>query len=344
MEQLAQQPDSIRKPAGLAEVARLAGVSLRTVSRALHSPDLVSEATRRRIEQVSAAIGYVPDLVARSLVSQRSRVIAALVPPITDTVFIDTIHALSEGVASHGYQLLVGHLGFHSRTEAEFVAAFLGRRPDAIVLTGVTHSDEARRLLQRAAIPVVEIWNLTEDPIDMLVGFSNYGASRALTHRLWSLGCRRIAFVTRPAAHSDRARDRRRGYLQALHELGAPADPDMMLEVASGLQDGVNATRALRSRPYPPDAIVLTGESLAAGALLELLSAGVRVPDEIRVAGFGELASLTSTPMGLVSVRIDGRRIGREAAELLIGRLSNADARHERITDVGFDVLEDRRP
>jgi len=115
-----------------------------------------------------------------------------------------------------------------------------------------------------------------------------------------------------------------------------------MLEVASGLQDGVHATQALRARRPPPDAIVLTGESLAAGALLELLCAGVRVPDDILVAGFGNLASLTR-PIGLVSVRIDGRQIGRCAAEILVDRLSGTAPR-ERIIDVGFEILEESRP
>jgi LacI family gluconate utilization system Gnt-I transcriptional repressor len=327
---------SARRPA-LADVARAAGVSLRTASRALHAPDLVAPATRSRIEAASKSLGYVPDLLARSLVSKRSGVITALVPPIADPVFIETVRALSETVESHGYQLLVGHMGYREETEAELVAAFLGRRPDAMILTGVTHSRAAREMLGRANLPVCEIWNLAPDPIDMLVGFSNFEAARALTRRLWRAGRRRIALVTRPVAYSDRARDRRAGYAAGLRELGAPDEPGFVMEVAGDLRDGAQAARALWSAERRPDAILLTGENLAAGAALELLAGGVRLPEEVTLAGFGDLRAVADGRLGMVSVLIDGARIGRQAGELLMARLRGLPA-PARAVDVGFEI------
>ena len=171
----------VRRPR-LADVASAAGVSTMTVVRVLREPAKVALATRARVEQVIRDIGYVPDRIARGLASNRSGMIAAVIPVLTNSLIAEIMQGLTDTVVPQGFHLLLGASGFSSPEEESLVRAFLSRRVDAIYLSGVGHTAETVKMLQRAGIPVVEGGNLTDDPIDMVVGFSNVAASRAITH------------------------------------------------------------------------------------------------------------------------------------------------------------------
>jgi LacI family gluconate utilization system Gnt-I transcriptional repressor len=134
----------------------MAGVSPITVSRVLNHPGLVTEQTRRQIEEVIERTGYTPNLLAGGLASKRSRLVAALVPSITNAIFVETIEALTDRLWSAGYQVLLGLSGYPATREDALLAAVLSRRPDAIFLTGINHSKETRRRLLGARVPVVE--------------------------------------------------------------------------------------------------------------------------------------------------------------------------------------------
>jgi len=122
----------------------------------------------------------VPNLLAGGLASTRSRLVAAVVPTISGPVFLETIQSLTEALAERGYQLMLGQAGYAGSREDALLEAIIGRRPDGIVLTGIMHSAEGRKRLLAAGIPVVETWDLTPTPIDMLVGFSHVEVGRAV--------------------------------------------------------------------------------------------------------------------------------------------------------------------
>jgi LacI family transcriptional regulator, gluconate utilization system Gnt-I transcriptional repressor len=161
------------------DVARRAGVSAMTVSRALKAPGKVAPATRARVEAAVAALGYVPDDAARSLASRHSRLVAALVSTVADSIFASTIDGLAESLRAHNHQLLLGTTEYSAASEEALLGTILSRRPDGLVLTSGVHTETSRRLLKGASIPVVEVWELPEEPIDMAVGFSNLEAGRA---------------------------------------------------------------------------------------------------------------------------------------------------------------------
>ncbi len=148
----------------LADVAKLAGVSAITASRALNTPDQVSPDTLQRIREAVERTGYVPNMLAGGLASARSRLVAAVVPTVAGPVFLETIQALTDALAESGYQLMLGQGGYANSREDALLDAIIGRRPDGIVLTGIMHSAEGRRRLLAAGIPVVETWDLTPDP------------------------------------------------------------------------------------------------------------------------------------------------------------------------------------
>ena len=145
----------------LHDVAKLAGVAPITASRAVNTPEQVSEEVRKKVAAAIARTGYVPNRLAGSLASTRSRLVAALVPTITGPIFSATVQALNDALAEQGYQLMLGQSGYVGNREDVLLEAIIGRRPDGIVLTGITHSEGARRQLLACGIPVVETWDLT---------------------------------------------------------------------------------------------------------------------------------------------------------------------------------------
>jgi transcriptional regulator, LacI family len=140
----------------------------------------VSPATRERVESFISSMGYIPNMLAGGLASRRTRIVAAIVPTISHSIFAETVRGLSEQLSLQGYQLLLGQTNYSEDAETGLVEAFIGRRVDGLVLTGVQHSARTRQRLKAAGIPVVETWDMSPQPIDMLVGFDNHAAGQAM--------------------------------------------------------------------------------------------------------------------------------------------------------------------
>lgn len=161
-----------RKAPTMADVARIAGVSPMTVSRAFKRDTSVSEATREAILKAAEEIGYVFDSAASSLRSQRTDFVAVTIPSINNANFAETLRGLTEGLKARGLQILLGYTDYDIHEEERLIEQLLRRRPEAIVVTGGKHTPRSRRLLENAGIPVVETWDLPEAPIGHVVGFS----------------------------------------------------------------------------------------------------------------------------------------------------------------------------
>jgi LacI family transcriptional regulator, gluconate utilization system Gnt-I transcriptional repressor len=232
----------------LADVALAAGVSTMTVVRVLREPAKVAAATRTRVERVIRETGYTPDLIARGLASNRSGLIAAVIPVLTNSLIAEIIQGLTDALAPKGFHLLLGASGFSAGEEEVLVRAFLSRRVDGIYLSGVEHSAETVRMLRRAGIPVVEGGNLTTHPIDMLVGFSNVDAARTITRYLVQRRYASIGYIGAFPKDNDRARDRRNGYEQAMKAGRRRIDPGLCEETAPRRACGVLLGRRARRR------------------------------------------------------------------------------------------------
>ncbi|MEM1130968.1 MAG: LacI family DNA-binding transcriptional regulator, partial [Pseudomonadota bacterium] len=200
----------------MADVARLAGVSPMTVSRALKPDTSVSAATRDRIRAAADKLGYVIDITAASFSSGRSGFVAMTIPSINNANFADTARGLTEGLQDSGLELLLGYTDYDMAEEERLVEAFLRRRPEAIVVTGGAHTARCRALLDGAGVPVVETWDLPAEPVDRVVGFSNADAGARMARHLFDQGHRRIGFIGGDGARDTRGADRQRGFLTAL--------------------------------------------------------------------------------------------------------------------------------
>jgi LacI family gluconate utilization system Gnt-I transcriptional repressor len=320
----------------LADVAKLAGVSPITVSRVVNRPELVTADTLAHVQQIIDRTGYVPNLLAGGLASKRTRLVAALVPSITNAIFVEAIQALTDRLWEAGYQVLLGLSGYPATREDALLAAVLSRRPDAIYLTGINHSPEARQRLINAKIPVVETWDMTPTPIDMLVGFSHEQIGEAVARHLLAKGHRRFGLVW---ADDARALARRRGFLVELEAQGCTEAQVVTVPAPSTLTLGRQGLARLFEQGARPTAVFCSSDLLAHGALEEARSRGLAVPKELALIGFGDLEFTQHTFPALSTVRVDRAAIGRHAAELILSRIGGKNG-EAKVIDVGFEIVD----
>ncbi len=325
--------------ARMSDVAERAKVSLMTVSRALREPDKVSEATRKRILEAVEAVGYVHNRLAGNLASNRSNVVGLIVPSIKNSLFAETIQATADVLAKADFHLLIAESGQQAEEEERLIAAFLEQRVSGIMLHNTTHTARARSLIRKAGVPVIETGDLSRDPLDITVSYSNYEAAKAMTRYLLRRGYGRIGFVSLETRHNDRARERRRGYLAALESRGVQADPSLILSVPPGLAAGRGALLDLMALKPRPDAIFFAGDVLAIGAAFECQRQGWRVPQDLAIAGFDDLDILQHMTPTITSLRLPRREIGENAANILLQRITGEESAVVE-KDLGFDIVQ----
>jgi LacI family transcriptional regulator, gluconate utilization system Gnt-I transcriptional repressor len=320
----------------LSDVAKLAGVSAITVSRALNTPAQVSPETLERVRDAVSRTGYVPNLLAGGLASNRSRLVAALIPTIAGSVFLETVQALTDTLAGAGYQLMLGQSGYSGAREDALIDAIVGRRPDGIVLTGIMHSAEGRRRLLASGIPVVETWDLTPTPIDMLVGFSHEKVGAQAAAWLHRKGYRRVGIVS---ADDHRAGLRQSGFVARWHELASGKVPACLVTAPSTLGNGRAALLDLLAQDPKLDAVFCSSDVLAHGVITEARAQGIAVPGDVAVMGFGNLGFAADVHPALTTVHIDGAAIGAQAARFIIDRTEGRDP-GLKVRDIGFSIVE----
>jgi len=340
-------PPNVPGRATMHDVAREAGVSAMTVSRALKQPDKVASATRARIAEAVARLGYVPDQVAGSLASGESRLVAALVSTLTGSIFASTIQGLNQGLRAEGHELLLGTTDYSKASEEALLRATLSRRPDGLVLTSGVHTPATRELLCQLHVPVVEVWDLPERPIDTAVGFSNEAAGRAMTAFLAELGYRRIGFVGAFGAEDHRGQARRVGYRAQLRDSGLGPFrevDDRRLHHSSDwpaggmIECGARSLAALLQAHPDCDAVFCASDAAALGALMEARRQGLEVPARLAIAGLGDFEYAGDHGLGLTTLAIPGQQIGLQAARLLLARKRGDVAAGQRL-DLGFTPI-----
>lgn len=321
----------------LIDVAKVAGVSPITVSRALGRPEVVTATTRKRVLEAVRTTGYVPNLAAGALASSRSRLVAVFLPTIANSIFADTVQTLTDRLAAAGYQTLLGLTGYSPEQEEALLEAVLGRRPDGIVLTGTEHTQASRERLARVGIPVVEAWDLSAKPLDMQIGFSHEAVGQAVADYLVGKGYRRISVVT---LDDPRGLRRYRSLAQALAAKGVELLGVQILPAPATLAVGREGCARLLQDRRAGDVVVCSSDTLAQGVLAEAASRGLRVPEDLAVIGFGDLSSAAHSHPPLTTIRIDGPRIGNAIAEALLARIAEpALARQPLRLDVGFELV-----
>ncbi len=306
------------------DVANAAKVSPSTVSLYLRKPAAVSLELAERVQKVIDELGYVPNLMAGSLASARSRIIGVIIPSIVNSFYAETYNTLQNVFQASQYQTFLGVSDFGQEREEDLIRAFLASLPAAMVITGLTHTDRARTMLRAAGIPVVEMWDMPNEEfqaVDMSVGFSHFEVGRRQAAYLYETGCRKVAYIG-AAIHQDlRVRSRADGYEEevrrrGLHEPIAFTAPDMAsTPVGIWLIDEVLAA-------HPDiDGVVCSNDALALGVLFEAQRRSLKVPQDLAVIGFGDLTFSNSCQPPLTTIRPPQRQIGRISAAQIIARI-----------------------
>ncbi|PRY76622.1 LacI family gluconate utilization system Gnt-I transcriptional repressor [Yoonia maritima] len=318
------------------DVGRLAGVSQVTVSRALSDPDKVSPKTLKKITDAIDATGFVPNAIAGALASKKSKLISALVPSITNIVYSAAVASFSSVMREHGYQVLLSETGFDPKDEEAMILTHLSRRPDAVLLTGIHHTAKARQMLLASDIPVVEIWDTTETPIDICVGFSHDRAAVKAAEYAFENGFTCAATLS---AGDERALRRRAAFESRFAELaGAAVENAVHCERAS-LANGRDGLRALQAQSMEKGTFVFcSSDVLAHGMLIEASAQGLKVPTDIAIMGFGDQEFAAHTEPALTTVRVDRTTLGRSAAMALLSRFDSAEP-IASVNDIGFEIV-----
>ena len=309
-----------------------------TVSRAINTPQQVSERTRARVQEAVSALGYVPNLVAGGLRSARSHVVTALVPTLTGPLFGEMVQALTDALELRGFQVMVGQVGYARSREDALLRAIVGRRPDGIVLTGVMHSPEGRRLLMASGIPVVETWDFTDTPIDMLVGLRHEALSAAVCEHLFARGRRRRRLALLSGG-DERAARRAQGFADAAARLGLRQPAVRLGKSPTTHADGRAGLAALLADVPDIDAVFCSSDMLALGVLTETRARGISVPQQLAVVGFGDIDFAETVTPALYTVRIDGTRMGQTAAGWIADRAEGKTVA-QPVVDIGFSIVE----
>jgi LacI family gluconate utilization system Gnt-I transcriptional repressor len=325
-----------RKRNTLADVARLAGVSAVTVSRALRRPNMVSSVLRHRIDDAVAELAYVPDVAASRLASARTYSVGVIVSSLSNGVFANYLRALQDTLLPAGFQAVVFSSRYSAAEEEQVIATLIGQHPEAIIIVGIDQTPHARRLLERSGVPVVQTFELTDNPIDINVGLSQSEAGYAASRFLIDQGHRRIGFI---AARMDaRATARMAGYRRAMEEarLDTQGLVSTTLRPSSAAAGSELLGAILDSRP-DIEALFCCDDNLALGALFECQRRSIAVPERVSIIGFNDLDFAACAYPPISSVATPRYEMGRLAAEIVI-IIETGERPAERRVDLGFAI------
>ena len=305
----------------LTEVARAAGVSTMTVSRALRGIDGVSEPTRRRIVALAREMGYVPNGNARALAETNSRLIGISLPNLFNDVFAQILAGMRQTLHQAGYDTVIDTTDYDLDRELDWFERMTLWRPAGVVLTGRHHRPDLARRLARTPMPVVEIWDVTDAPLDLCVGIDHRTAGADLGRHVASLGYRAPAFVGPPPGHDPRADARVAGLAGAFRAVGARGLHRVAATGDSAFEGGAAGLRAAMAGRRP-DVVFFHNDNTAFGGLMEAARTGLDVPGDVGVAGFNRLDLTRVLPRALTTLETPRRQIGLTAAMRLLARLN----------------------
>ena len=306
----------------LSDVAREAGVSTATVSRALNAPGKVRPELAERVHAAIRRLGYVPHGAARALASHRSQTMGAVVPTLDNAIFARGIQALQQRLSEDGYTLLLAMSEYDLAREVFQVGKLIERGIDGLMLIGEAHDPSLYALLDAKGLPYVNTWVFREASPHPCIGFRNNESAHRIASYLVDIGHRDIAMIAGISRHNDRAAERIVGVRRALTERGLHLPDDMLIERRYDVGEGRQALRQLLGRPTPPTAVICGNDVIAFGALFEARALGVQVPHDLSIVGFDDLDLASQIDPPLTTMHVPSVRMGESAAEYLLARLA----------------------
>ena len=298
-------------------IAKAAGVSISTVSRSYNHPELVKPETRKRIERCVQKLGYVRNRAAQAMHGKRSGTIGLIVPTIDHAIFAELIQSFSDAVDRHGFTLLLASHGYDLDREYSVLRKLLEHRVDGVALIGLDHSEASYSLIEQQEIPALAIWNYAAQSRISCVGADNSAAGRMMCEHLLVLGHRDIAMLFPDTTGNDRALDRQSGAIGALASAGIELPSHWKIEVPYSIARAKAVVMPLLAGAERPTALLCGNDVIAQGAVYGAQALGLRIPEDIAIAGIGDFKGSDELEPSLTTIRLPAHSIGQIAGEAL---------------------------
>jgi len=318
----------------LKDIARQAGVSIMTVSKALRDEPDVSSATKSRLKALAQQMGYVPDSSAQGLRTKTTKMFGLVIPSITDPIFGRITFAIEERAHEMGYDILLAHTFNQSEREEKSIRRFLSRRVDGLFISPVYRFAAEARIYQEIMArktPVI----LLGQPAPFCktlpgVEVEELIASYNVTRHLLNLGHKRIAYLTGPQV-APWAHDRFEGYRRALREANLEVDDKMVFQAGGTIEDGTKAALQMLNENCNATAVQAVNDLVAIGCATTLLTQGLKIPGDVSIAGFGNILLADHFRVPLTTVRQPKHRLGVAAVEMMAQLLRGEQVQTRRI-------------
>lgn len=319
----------------LKDIAYRAGVSVMTVSKALRDAKDISAATKARIKDMAEAMGYVPDAAAAGLRTRSTRLLGLVIPTLTNPIFARLVMAIEEWAYQHGYAVLLMHSHNDPPREEQCIRRLLSRRVDGLFISPASRMESSAKVfeeLRGSGMPVVILGSRAK----FCAGFpcvesDDLAAAASVTRHLIELGHRRIAFFAGPQV-SPWAQDRLAGYKKALREAKLELDDRLVFQAGATIEEGEKAAAQFSNEATDATAIQAVNDLVAIGAGSLLLRQGVRIPQDLSLAGFGNVLISEHFRVPLTTVRQPKFRLGVAAMELMLAQLRNEKFESKRLS------------
>ncbi|WP_372573427.1 LacI family DNA-binding transcriptional regulator [Ruegeria jejuensis] len=322
----------------LSEVARAAGVSKMTASRVLRGEGGYSEKTRDKVMEKVDQLGYLPNRLATVFAGdQSSTFVGVSIPDLGNEVFAQVLEGIDRKLGSFGRQTVLGLTQHTQQEEENWIRTVLSWQPAGLILTGRYHSPRATEMLRNAGIPIVEIWDLNSSPLDMSVGINHFDSGFDMGRYLMSCGYSNIGYVGTSHDTANAATTRLDGFCKAVEGGGGRVVKQLCLHDTATYYPGFYGTEQLLASGSGVECIFYQNDAMAFGGLQYCASKGMQVPQDIGIAGWGDLPIASVIARRLTSMHVPHLKLGQAAAEMMIGRLSDEPV--EPCRDIGFRLI-----
>ena len=323
------------------QVAKMAGVSTATVSRALNKPNTVSEAVKKKIERIIKRIGYIPNAGARSLMLKRTGSIGVIVPTLDNAIFAQGLEEFQRQLSQSGYQMLVASTNYDPEIENQQMRNLLLQGVEGIAMFGSSQKLELIRLLRTRKLPYIHIGTLDTPLNGYAAGFDNKKAIQLGVQYLVQVGHRNFGMIAGKTENNDRARDRVDGVVELLKRNRIFLKKESIIEVPYQIQDARIALKKLLQINPKISAVVCGNDVLAIGALLEAQSQGIKIPHQCSILGFDNLELSRHIQPSLSTIHIDAIGMWSKAAHHLMSQINGINRLPRKIlADVSLVIRD----
>jgi len=312
------------------DVARKAAVSVATVSRVLNSPSLVRDHTRNRVLKAMKECHYVYNALAGGLSARKTTTLGVIIPTITNPVFATVTKGIQDYARQRGYSIILGNTDYNEENELGLIHLLQEKRADGVILNGPWRDAPVVPLMKKTRLPFVITWQAIQDKDVNFVAFDNFQSAYRVVEYLIGLGHRRIGMIAGKFSVSERALLRWQAYRQCLGDHELAYDSKLVLEEGYSYSEGKEAMTHLLDLPSRPSAVFCGNDVLAIGAMVGAKERGLKIPEELSVAGFDNMEISAFYDPPLTTVAVPAYEMGRMAAKILIENLRGESQRPQQ--------------